>query len=255
MILPEFSLQRSLRISSLFLLVLSLAGCVTSVHKGQHEHLQTSLASQENHQLLMTTADIQIFELGVSSAEEVPEWTQTGTELVTEAVTAEFSGLEKFRVVGQPELSGEEKQLLEQYAELYYPVVESEITRNRHPAWNQDALSTKTTLGPGLAFLNEKYGLNYIVFTSGQDYISTEGRKAAMVAAAIFGVAIPMGFSYLTVGIVETETGNVIWNNFVFSQEVGFLTEEDVQKSVIKALETLPAEAVGRTAVVQVAGK
>ena len=236
----------SLRAAALLFFTLVLSGCVQSIHKGQHEQLQDSLASKPEHVMMVTSADIQIFELGVSDSEEVPEWTELGTKLVNKVIKREFSSLDKFQVTKVPELTDDEQKLLEQYAELYYPVVESEITRNRNPAWKHDENSTKTTLGPGLGFLKDKYDMDYAVFVSGQDYISTSGRKAAMVAAAIFGVGIPMGFSYLTVGIVETESGNVIWNNFVFSQEVGFLSEAEVIEAVNKALETLPADAVGR---------
>ncbi|WP_415882084.1 hypothetical protein [Neptuniibacter sp. QD34_54] len=247
----QFSL---LQLLTVFLCVLTLSGCVTSVHKGQHEQLESSLQSKNTHQLLVTSADVQIFELGVSDSEEVPEWTETGTRLVNAAVNKEFGAFDRFHMIDKPALTDEEENLLEQYTQLYYPVVDSEIIRSRFPAWKHDELKTKTTLGPGLAFLKNKYKVDYAVFVSGQDYISTGGRKAAMIAAALFGVGIPMGFSYLTVGIVETETGNVVWNNFVFSQEVGFLEEEQVSQAVTKALETLPAESVGKT-VVQLAEK
>lgn len=221
----------------------TLSGCVNSFHKGQHEKLVSSFSESNSHNVLILPSDIQIFELGVTGTEEVPEWTDKGTSLVDQVVNEEFSQFPKFTIAKLPDFTVEEKALVEQYTELYYPVVDAEFTRSRHPAWEHDELKTQTTLGTGLAFLKHKYNVDYIIFVSGQDYISTGGRKAAALAAAVFGVAIPMGFSYLSTGVVESETGHVLWNNFVFSQDIGFLEEKDVSRAVLKAMETLPEAA------------
>jgi len=222
-----------------------LSGCVNSIHKGEHTALRSSLDAKPSHDLVILPADIQIFEMGVTESEEVPEWTETGRQLVDSEVSDSIAQIEQFKVRELPNLTTEEKTLLDQYTELYYPVVDAEILRSRDPAWNQNSLSTETTLGPGLQFMKGKYNIDYAVFVSGQDYISTGGRKLTAFLAAAAGVAIPMGFSYLTVGVVDTETGHVIWNNFVLSQELGFLTKEDVTKAVTAALETLPVSANG----------
>lgn len=223
-----------------------LSGCVNSIHKGEHAALRSSLDAKPSHDLVILPADIQIFEMGVSETEEVPEWTNTGRKLVDSEVSDSIAQIEQFKVQQLPELTTEEKALLDQYTELYYPVVDAEILRTRDPAWNQDNLRTETTLGPGLSFLKEKYNIDYAVFVSGQDYISTGGRKIVALLAAAANVHVSMGFSYLTVGIVDTETGHVIWNNLVLSQELGFLTDEDVTKAVTAALETLPVSANGK---------
>lgn len=236
------------RITITLFISLVLSGCVTSFHKGQHAQLENSLSQEGVKKVLLVPADIQIFELGVGETEEVPEWTEQGQQMVHKVLTTRFSDYSKFALTTNLKLAPEDQELLDQHNELLYPVINAEATRVRNPAWNVEGTSTQTTLGPGLSFMKEKYGVDYIVFASGQDFISSKGRKAAAVVGALFGVGIQMGFSYLSVGVVETETGHLLWNNLVFSQELGFLAEEDVQKAVNASLETFPALAAGGTA-------
>jgi hypothetical protein len=235
------------RVAITLLFSLALSGCVTSFHKGQHEQFENSLSQEGVKKVLLVPADIQIFELGVSETEEVPEWTAQGQQMVDKVLLHRFSDYSKFALTAELSLAPEDQELLDEYNELLYPVINAESTRIRNPAWNVEGSSTKTTLGPGLKFMKDRYGVDYIVFASGQDYISSKGRKAAAVVGAIFGVGIQMGFSYLSVGVVETETGNLLWNNLVFSQEVGFLEEDEVQKAVTASLQTFPALAAGGT--------
>lgn len=251
---PAVFQNKILSLITVLLLTLTLSGCVSSFHKGQHEQLMSSFSKSASHNVLILPSDIQIFELGVTGSEEVPEWTDKGSSLVDQVVDKEFSQFPKFTIAPLPDFTAEERALVEQYTELYYPVVDAEFIRSRHPAWNHDELKTKTTLGTGLAFLKHKYDVDYIIFVSGQDYISTGGRKAAALAAALFGVGIPMGFSYLSTGVVESDTGHVLWNNFVFSQDIGFLKDEDVTRAVLKAMETLPEATPGKSSAV-LAGK
>ena len=59
----------------------------------------------------------------------------------------------------------------------------------------------------------------------GLDRVSSSGRKGTAVVAALFGVSIPLGSSNLVVGMIELESGDLLWTNSEFSY-----ADEDLRK-------------------------
>lgn len=84
-------------------------------------------------------------------------------------------------------------------------------------AWHFKAEHFDYTLGDGLGFLKEKYDLDAGLIISGEDVVSSSGRKTTAVLGAMFGVAIPLGHSILMGGLVDFRTGDLLWLNHVVS--------------------------------------
>jgi hypothetical protein len=97
------------------------------------------------------------------------------------------------------------------------------------------------TLGKGMARLKEQLDADAILFVSGYDYHSTAGRKTAFVLyAALTGVALPMGRSTLHTGLVELETGNILWTLTNSSSEYSLKKEQDVYKMIKRSFSRFP---------------
>lgn len=131
-------------------------------------------------------------------------------------------------------LPAEEQAKVEEYIALYNVVAANAIAYTGQlapPAWKHKIKHFDYTLGPGLRFLKEKTGADTALFITGEDVISTSGRKAAFVVAAIFGVAIPLGHTFIVGGLVDLETGDILWlNHTVEVSDKTFLKDQDVNE-------------------------
>lgn len=141
-------------------------------------------------------------------------------------------------------LSAQEQAKIEEYVALYNVVAANAIgyTGQLAPqAWKHKIKHFDYTLGPGLQFLKEKTGADTALFITGEDVISTSGRKAAFVIAAIFGVAIPLGHTFIVGGMVDLETGDILWlNHTVEVSEKTFLKDQDVNEMLTLLYQSYP---------------
>jgi len=69
------------------------------------------------------------------------------------------------------------------------------------------------TLGSGAQTLGQTYDADYALFTFGRGSFSSGGRKAAMVGAALLGVALPSASQVAFTSLVDLKTGKVLWFN------------------------------------------
>ncbi|MDH3467673.1 MAG: hypothetical protein OES26_17495, partial [Gammaproteobacteria bacterium] len=104
-------------------------------------------------------------------------------------------------------------------------------------AWQHKASRFDYTLGDGLAFLAERSGADAGLIVIGAQSVSSAGRSAlsifSVVTGALTGVYMPMtgGGTFLTAGIVDFRTGDVLWFNF----DNKFKAGRDIRDSVIAA--------------------
>jgi len=86
------------------------------------------------------------------------------------------------------------------------------------------------------------------------DYISSAGRKATMalgiLAAAFTGVAIVPngGIAYVSVGVIDLRTGNLLWFATNRSQGNDLREEDEVQSVLTGLFESYPGAAKAQTA-------
>jgi len=215
-----------------FLFVFLVSGCATNTPKAQHQNFAQFSKNVERPKVVLLPMDISVYELGVSNMELVPDWTEQGHEVIRNIVESKLKGHFGIEYLGKPDLNQQDADIVDAHVELYYPVVSAEIVHQTVEAWKPRRGKVESTLGPGLQFLKQKTGADLAVFVSGDDVISSGGRVATMMFAAVWGVAIPMGHSYLNLGIVDLETGDVLWNENAVSGSYTFLEHKDMKSSL-----------------------
>jgi hypothetical protein len=164
--------------------------------------------------VLLLPPDIRVHELSVGGvAEKVDDWTRAANQSAVEVVREMESSGQHFSIVEVPPLSADDKVLLEQYTALYELVAGNAYIAQKSPfpAWQERARSFDYTLGPGLAPLREHTQADGALFIVGNDYISSAGRKAAMVMGILAGAGPHGAPTFLSVGVVDLQTGNLIW--------------------------------------------
>jgi hypothetical protein len=114
-------------------------------------------------------------------------------------------------------MSADESDWIESHLGLYDRVAGAvfQFGQNSGPdAWSNRRQAWEYTLGDGLKTLGEKTGADAALVFVGADFISSGGRKAAFIAGLLVGVAIPLGQSFISAGLVDLKTGDVEWMSF-----------------------------------------
>jgi len=96
------------------------------------------------------------------------------------------------------------------------------------------------TLGPGVKDLRDKFGADYAMFVTVRDSYTTTGRAFLMLGMAALGVGISGGQQAGFVTLVDLRTGNVVWFNWLNSQNGDLRTPAPAQKVVDNLLKGLP---------------
>lgn len=192
--------------------------------------------------LLFIPPDVRVSEISAGGVvEEVPEWTRKANGYMHDGFAALSRDL-RMTTVEPPKLAKDQQDLLDQHIALYDVVAGNAFSMGRNPdaAWEHKRRDFDYTLGPGLAFMAEQSGADAAVFIVGADFNSTSGRKAAMVVGALLGIAIPGGISYLTAGVVDLKTGNLLWLNYELDQSSDMREAKDADQMLHKVFSSYP---------------
>jgi hypothetical protein len=230
-------------------LTLALGACAgapskTAVHEG--------LARDPGHmprKILLLPADVRVHEISTGGVvEQVDAWTTVASGHADQFVRALAADKGAFELVDAPVLSEEQKGVLDQHIALYDHVAGSAYIARAsvYPAWRERAKTFDYTLGSGLKPLADKTGIEAAMIISGSDYISSAGRKAAMVmgtivAAAFGAIIVPQGgTSFLSVGVVDLRTGDLLWFGTDQSQATDLRNAPDVKGMLDGLFKTYP---------------
>ena len=204
--------------------LLALTACQTLPKQRLHHRiLDTPQDYTESHvKLIALPLSIKVKEMSAGGIkEEVGAWSKQAKGHIVSAMRSGKPFAGKFDLVPLGELSTDDQATVDEHVALFNVVAGSAMGHTMigpvETAWVPKAKRFDYTLGPGLAFLREKTGAEYALILNGEDVISSEGRKVAFVAAALFGVGIPLGHSFMLAGIVELQTGDILWLNYTFS--------------------------------------
>jgi hypothetical protein len=226
-----------------------LSGCATQPGKtAVHQNVGKSGQGMPKR-VLFLPADIRLHELSAGGvAEKVDAWSSEASANATRVVNQIATSRHPFQIVDSPELSAEERAILEEHIALYDAVAGSAYfaRTSMFKAWQDRGREFDYTLGPGLKALAERTNVDAALILSGSDYISTGGRKAAMLMGALLGavtgvVVMPGGgVSFVSVGVVDLRSGDLLWFGTDQSGSTNFQNEADLRSMIEGLFNTYP---------------
>lgn len=228
------------RLTALVLALIFLQGCAQSV--GLQKQTSFSSSNLESAKLLYLEPDVSVKELGLTNAEEVPEWTAEGKKNLESQLQLFLSENTGIHLVKSAEATPQQMAILEEYIALYSLVAKQhlEIQGPYSLGWKAAKPENNFTLGPGLSFLKDENGLDIALMTVAEDYISSGGRVATQIGLLLIGGSIPMGHCIVHSGIVDLETGNIQWTNTALSGTHSLRSEESTTAMVEQLFKDLP---------------
>jgi hypothetical protein len=212
--------MRLSRASTLFLVVtLLLGGCATVPSAKVHYSIEQSPGSRPLQQVVLLPVDVDIYEMSAGGVkEQVPEWSDTAEDNIRKALLVSRNAQGDccaMRQVDSSALTPEEREILEEHLALFNAVAADVLWASLpvNSAWHFKTEHFDYTLGDGLRFLKTKYGLDAGLIIIGEDVVSSAGRKTTAFVGAMFGVAVPLGHSLLVGGLVDFDSGDLLWMN------------------------------------------
>jgi hypothetical protein len=219
-----------------------MASPVLAAMSAIHPALSQNLDARPKKVVLLPP-QVFVFELSAGGVPtRMADWEATArANLVTAATRlARESGL--FEVAPLPPLAAADLDTLDAHIGLYDRVAQSVFVYGRgdQAAWAHKKNEFDYTVGPGLAFLREQTGADGALIVLGSDFISSGGRKAAFAAGLLLGIAIPLGQSFITAGVVDLKTGDVQWMSFDASSSMDSREPADVDSLMRDLYKTWP---------------
>jgi len=230
--------------ASCTLIALLITGCATpkgSLHQGFAKNPGHGLP----HRVLLVEPDIRVHEVSAGGVvEKVDDWSRQASGLAVESLRDAAQRGNLFELVPASSVTPADQAALEQHAALYALVAGSAYGAqiSSFPAWRQRGAEFDYTLGPGLAGVAQHSQVDAAVFVVGSDYISTAGRKAAMVfgilTGALTGMVIPPGSApaFMSLGVVDMRSGELLWYSTDFRAGAADLRDAAVMKSLIDGM-------------------
>jgi hypothetical protein len=165
--------------------------------------------------------DVQVGTMQTAGIDEPNvDWTATGRDNIQKAMQAQAAaqGLE---MTFLSDLDGPSAELLNQNRALFTAVASAVSLHgftSRLPTKMEKIGSKKSwrmdwTLGQQATRLRDLTGGDYALFLYSHDAYSSGGRKAAVIFAAMWGVAVPFGIHEGYAGLVDLRTGDLVWFN------------------------------------------
>ncbi|MEM7503705.1 MAG: hypothetical protein AAF417_16760 [Pseudomonadota bacterium] len=238
--LKEPRAARQLRTFALLAIsLILLSGCQQRVLKSASA-AERSLVGTD---VLLLNPDVQLAELTAGGLlEPRADWTSAGEKNVRTALDSLLSTrgvrVSEYRAPDDATRGRKHEQLLK----LHQAVGTSIIL---HGYENPGQLPTKTgpldwTLGQDVAVLKEDFGAQYGLFIYLHDSYASAGRVAVMFLAAAFGVGIQGGTQVGFASLVDLQSGEVVWFNFLANATGDLRTAEPATAAVKSLLNELP---------------
>ena len=232
------------RLLSACLLLALLTGCATtsSTSNSKAQQLATQGALEK---VLVLPPDITMSELSAGGMiEKVPQWGKQAEQNFSTALASLHAAGKKVVLVSVPDLPEAEQEALEEHLALYAQVASDAFFLPRAEGWKHKQANFDYTLGPGLAYLRDKTGADIALLVVGQDIISTSERKALSIVGALFGVSVPLGVTFMTTGLVDLQTGNLLWVNYEVSGTGDMRVYKDAQATLQNLIKGFPDNAL-----------
>ena len=166
--------------------------------------------------VLVLPVNVKIYSFTANGAlEDSPDATSLATTTSEAELRHVMSSSQFFQPIAMPALSPDEQAALNEHIALYKAIaVDAHIADDIGDAWKAPLATFDYTLGPGLQFLRQRSGADYALVLQGEDAESTGGRIGMSIFAAMLGVNLAKGRNYICAGLIDLNTGNVVWLNY-----------------------------------------
>ncbi len=227
---------------------LAVAGCATS-RTSVHRELAQAPDRPLPRKVLLLPVEIRVHEISVGGVvEKVDDWSNQASANARRYIKSLATSRAVFEVVEAPALSRQQRAQLDQHVALYEVVAGSADLALASPigVWRERAKDFDYTLGPGLEPLANHTGIDAAMILTGTDYISSAGRKAAMAMGVLLGalggaIIVPQGgISFVSVGVVDMRTGNLLWFATDQSGTTDLRNELDLHRMLQQMFQTYP---------------
>ncbi len=218
--------------------MLLLAGCAANTHRAQVTELRRTVP---NPKIVLMPLDVELSEMSAGGVlEPKSDWTKRASDLLVSGLRSEqrrqgFDMVEFSNVKAE----GAEAEALDQFNRLH-GVVGKSIMIHRIVKLPNKGEAFDWSLGPEVKLLKEKSDADYALFVFVRDSYASDGRKAAIVAAAILGVGLPGGTQLGFASLVDLNTGNVVWFNNVARGSGDLRTAEPANETIKLLLTGFP---------------
>lgn len=214
-----------------------LAGLAWNTYAAQPSQApQPAAAPPAPLKVLLLPSDIKIYIISVGSIDEDPDLSAKMTAQTDAILHHALSDSPEFTLSAMPTLSADEQATLKEHVALYkLEAKDAEVLDEMGGDWKQVLESFDYTLGPGLHFLKQRSGADYGLVIFGGDGESTSGN--AFKTFMIGGVT---GRNYLFAGLVDLETGNIVWLHRDTHDANNFTTKDNMSVFVMDLLKDYP---------------
>lgn len=225
------SFQRFFLVS---VVVTFLSACVTNTFVTEKE-LSTSEPT-----ILLVQPNVTLSEV---SAGGVPtpkaDWTEAAQIHIREALKDELNAMgatmELADNFSDTEVDPRETQLATLHSTVGSHIVAYQVNAATRLPTKQEF---DWSLGPEVSYYKDRYNSDYALFVHVQDSYASDGRKAAIfMAALLFGVSLQGGIQSAYATLVDLDTGEIVWFNFLHRGQ-GDLRELEPARETVKTLLT-----------------
>lgn len=223
-------------------LVFLTAACASTKDYSQINKLETT--GEEQLTVLLMPLDVELSSLQASGMTEVnAEWTEEANRLMLDAVRTFQRARNASLIEFDPDAAGLDAGSQQIRLLKLNRAVGNSILLHKYTEGN--ALPSKKdkfdwTLGPSAKVLAEAYDADYALFIFVRDSYTSAGRVAMQIFAAAFGVGMPGGVQIGFASLVNLNSGDVVWFNFLRDSGGDLRSEKGAIRTVENLLEDMP---------------
>jgi hypothetical protein len=230
----------------LFILALSLPALAQAAYSAINPKFASLAQNERPKKVLLLPPQMFVAELSAGGViQKQDDWTKAASENLLVAVENFLRGNGQFETLRLPVLDNVAAEQVESHIALYDRISYAIYIYGRgdNSGWQQKKTEWDYTLGEGLAFLRVKTGADTALLFTGYDIISSSSRKVATVAISLLRRAvIPLGESFISVGLVDLRTGEIRWMSFDQSMTLDSRDPETAKQLVEDFFETYPQQ-------------
>lgn len=173
--------------------------------------------------------------------EGMREWEASAKKNLRKAINDYTTKSNEFTYIELPQISNEESTRIREHIALFNRVGGAALSIPAESAWREKHKRFDYTLGPGLEFLKNKTNADAAIIVFARDIVSSGGRKAVAIAGFLLaGAFIPLGYSKVSMGIIDLKTGNILWANQVNSNSLTFRKPEEAELMISNIMTVYP---------------